>query len=175
MIIAATGHRPDKLGGYDAITRRRLKGMAVDYLRQEQPARVISGMAQGWDQAVAAAAIELGIPFVAAVPFRGQEDRWPAQAQQRYNWLLGHASGDVLVFDGYPVGWEVNKALQDRNVWMVDYVESRGGKMAALWDGTSGGTCNCIRYAEKKGVPFDNLWGRWTMPDDIRALLGDLV
>jgi hypothetical protein len=40
---------------------------------------------------------------------------------------------------------------------MVDH----GTRVAALWDGSSGGTGNCIRYARRVGRPFDNLWLDW--------------
>lgn len=65
MIIAATGHRPDKLGGYDDDVMKRLKDLARGYLeKQEVLAEVISGMAQGWDTAIALVAIELEIPLM---------------------------------------------------------------------------------------------------------------
>ena len=28
----------------------------------------------------------------------------------------------------------------------------------AFWDGSSGGTGNCVRYAGKVGKPIENLW-----------------
>ena len=40
---------------------------------------------------------------------------------------------------------------------MVD----RSDSIVALWNGTSGGTKNCIDYAEKKGKPIINLWERF--------------
>lgn len=171
MIIAATGHRPDKLGGYDEKTRRALGAMATEYLHYERPTFVISGMALGWDQAVAAAAVVLGIPFIAAVPFDGQERMWPQHSQTRYRRLLAHAERvEIIVERKLP--FNIAGAMQTRNEWMVD----EANKLMALWDGSSGGgTCNCIRYAEKKGVPYDNLWSRWAMPEDIRELLGDWV
>lgn len=54
------------------------------------------------------------------------------------------------------------------NEWMVD----RAGRIAALWDGSWGGTFNCLNYARRRGVPIDNLWDRWTLPADVRELLG---
>jgi hypothetical protein len=77
MILAATGHRPDKLGGYDLSIYRKLVGLAYSYLRKQTPDVVISGMALGWDQAVAEAAVKASTPFIAAIPFRGQESKWP--------------------------------------------------------------------------------------------------
>jgi hypothetical protein len=47
--------------------------------------------------------------------------------------------------------------MQIRNEWMVDHCTH----VAALWDGSPGGTGNCIRYVRKIGRPFDNLWQDW--------------
>ena len=49
----------------------------MDYLERARPDAVISGMALGWDQAVARATADLGIPWVAAITFEGQESKWP--------------------------------------------------------------------------------------------------
>lgn len=161
--IAATGHRPHKLGGHTNQVRLALGGLATEYLARTRPAKVISGMALGWDQAVAGACIALGIPLIAAVPFEGQECRWPQEAQERYRWILGEAERVVVVCSG-PGG----RAMQIRNEWMVDNTD----RIVALWDGSWGGTFNCIQYAEKRGVPVENLWLRWSLPADVRELLG---
>ena len=47
--------------------------------------------------------------------------------------------------------------MQVRNKWMVD----NSDLVLALWNGTDGGTANCVRYAEKVGKPITNLWERW--------------
>lgn len=163
MTSAATGHRPDRLGGYDLKTRRALGALAVEYLHESNPSEMIVGMAQGWDQAVAAACVVLGIPFIAAVPFKEQASKWPAEAQVRWQRLLDHAAHVEIISD-HPSA----HALDLRNRWMVD----RAGEMIALWDGgLTGGTANCIRYAEQQGVPFTNLWSRWVFGQDQFALL----
>lgn len=163
MTIAATGHRPPKLGSYDMKTRRALGGLAAEWLHYNQPDQIISGMALGWDQAVAGAAVLMGIPFIAAVPFPGQDSLWPEESRDRYARLLGHAQHVEYVCPTYSVA-----AMQKLNEWMVD----RADKMLALWDGSFGGTHNCIVYARKKGVVIENLWTRWSLPDDLLELLG---
>lgn len=161
---AFTGHRPDKLGGYDPVTRRALGGFAVDCLFHDRPDKAIVGMALGFDQAVAGACVVLGIPFVAAVPFSGQERRWPAEAQTRYKRLLAYADSVEIVADGI----SVSTAMQKRNEWMVD----RCNKLITLWDGSFGGTCNCVAYAEKRKTPIVNWWDLWSASDELRDLLG---
>ena len=153
LIIAATGHRPDKLGGYSPRITNSLRLLAHRYIVQQRPAFVISGMALGWDQAVAGAALLAGVPLIAAVPFRGQESKWPEQSQLAYRELLAAAARIVEVCDpGYAV-WK----MQKRNEWMVDHCT----RLMALWDGSPGGTKNCIDYAEGK-IPIDNLWDQWS-------------
>ncbi|RWF33787.1 MAG: DUF1273 family protein [Mesorhizobium sp.] len=161
LIVAGTGHRPPKLGGYGDEVRTALSNLAVAYLTKEQPKTAISGMALGWDEAVATAAVELGIPYIAAVPFEGHDSRWPPESRRRLAWLLSKAS-EIHVVSDIPG----NRAMQQRNEWMVD----RAHKMCALWDGSWGGTFNCLQYAKKVRRPVDNLWPRWN--NDLSMLLG---
>lgn len=156
MHIAGTGHRPDKLGGYTERVERRLHGLAVACVFEHRPDRIISGMAQGWDTALAEAAVRMRVPFTAAIPFWGQDLLWPAKAQRRYQKLLDLADRVHVVVDtdsGDPVlnPWF---AFQARNEWMVDHCDL----VLALWDGSKGGTGNCVSYAKKIGVPICNVW-----------------
>lgn len=153
-VLAVTGHRPDKVGGYGITARRALGAFAAERLLHLAPDEVITGMALGWDQAVAAACVLLDIPFTAAVPFRGQENLWPTESRKRYHLLLSRAKSVACVCDEFVPRV---KAMQIRNEWMV----GRADKVAALWDGSFGGTHNCILYAKKVGVPVTNLWSKW--------------
>lgn len=150
MIICGTGHRPQKLGGYSDQARQKLRLLAADYLCVQRPDRFISGMALGWDTALAEAALMLQIPYVAAIPFKGQESAWPAVSQQTFNFLVQHASEVVIVCDGSYAAWK----MQKRNQWMVDHSD----RVCALFDGSPGGTANCVKYALEGGKPIDNLW-----------------
>lgn len=153
MIIAATGHRPDKLGGYGYKTERKLLSLALVYLEHERPEKVITGMALGWDTAIAMAAYCLSIPFIAAVPFTGQHYKWDPEHIRRYHEILTAAEAvHTITAGGYST-----QAMEIRNRWMVDHAD----RMVALWDGSGGGTGNCVRYAKRKKVEIDNLWTRW--------------
>lgn len=149
-VVAATGHRPDKLGGYGALVAQRLEKVAAHALLTLDAGKVISGMALGWDQAVARAALALGIPFIAAVPFAGQESRWPEGSQRDYRRLLDAAERVVVVSTGEYKTWK----MQRRNEWMVDNCNI----IAALWDGSSGGTLNCLNYAHACRRRVENFW-----------------
>lgn len=159
MILAGTGHRPEKLliGSRSAFHPQvflRVVDLARAALERQRPSRVISGMALGWDTALAVAATELGIPFDAYVPFEGQESRWPAAARHRYHEILACAARVVVVCPG---GYSREK-LQRRNERMVDDADH----LLALWSGAPGGTRDCLVYAELRGRTHDNLWRHWT-------------
>lgn len=143
LIVAFTGHRPDKLGGYksnplQSWVRRQIR----IHLEALAPSGAISGMALGVDQWAAEELLLLGVPFVAAVPFVGQEARWPSESQERYRDLLARAFRVVHVSPPPYAAWK----MQVRNQWMVNHC----AKLIAVWDGSSGGTSNCVSYAERK-------------------------
>jgi uncharacterized phage-like protein YoqJ len=48
---------------------------------------------------------------------------------------------DVDPSEDYPGVWVYNK----RNEWMIDHANV----VVAVWDGTSGGTANAVKYAKK--------------------------
>jgi len=169
--IAFTGHRPNKLGGYDDNSPKRialrqhieetLQRAVVKYGTTYQII-VISGGALGVDQDAARVAYKMNIPFIVAQPCKNHESKWPKESQIKYNKMLELAHKVVLVSDGtYP---ELGaKCMQDRNIWMVDHCDA----LIAVWDGTSGGTANCVQYAQKVGKPIvhinpNNLGGNST-------------
>jgi len=157
MILAVTGHRPDKLGGYSSLAMRRLDLFAEVILRhwtiENTIEKVITGMALGWDQSVARVCVALDIPFLAAIPFAGQERLWPDASKQVYNTLLRQAIEVVTVCEGS----YTSHKMQKRNEWMVDHADV----LLALWNGTTGGTRNCVHYAERKQVEVVRLWDDW--------------
>lgn len=153
LIHAATGHRPDKInGGYSDATFNCLVKTARTYLQTADVKEMITGMALGWDQAVAQACVDLDIPYIAAVPFAGQDSLWPRDSRARYDRLIAWASNVEIVTERYEM--PVARALQVRNEWMVDRCQI----VLALWNGTFGGTHNCIKYAKKHHRPIVNLW-----------------
>lgn len=144
--MAGTGHRPDKIGGYDYYNpqrvwiRERIRTALVDL----HATKTISGMALGVDQDLAQVSIDLAIPFIAALPFVGQESRWPKSSQDYYEWLLERADEVVVVSPG---GYAAYK-MQVRNKWMVDHANA----LVSVWDGSPGGTGNCMTYAKDTNI-----------------------
>ncbi len=164
-VVAFTGHRPEKLGGYDDLNpirdelqaRLAIRLNALVEAQSKNPRRVlgappvrcISGMALGFDQWAAEVCIRLGIPFLAAVPFIGQERRWPTRAQHHYRGLIERSSGVHVVCAGGYAPWK----MQKRNVWMVDHCNL----LIAAWDQSAGGTANCVHYAVEVERDWENL------------------
>jgi uncharacterized phage-like protein YoqJ len=153
--VAFTGHRPDKLGGYrrtnfvKASLVVRLKERLQQIRAEHSDLVCISGMALGFDQWAAQACVDLGIPFEAAIPFVGQESRWPADAQADYNVLLAKAARAHVVCGGL----YAPEKMQRRNEWMVLHCKH----LIAAWNGSSGGTANCVGYAKSIGRSWENL------------------
>jgi uncharacterized phage-like protein YoqJ len=145
MFVAATGHRPNKLGGYDFFNPQRvwIRNRIWEELTKLKPTACISGMALGIDQDFAWTAMWMGIPVLAAVPFAGQESQWPASSQEFYKELLVRCYHIEVVCQGGYAAWK----MQKRNEWMVDHCQV----LLAVWDGSSGGTGNCVGYANRVG------------------------
>ena len=139
-IVAFTGHRPNKLSGYGPSD---LQNWVRFHLKQElqklNPEGCISGMALGVDQWAAEICNDLHIPWVAAIPFRNQESQWPYASQETYRKILATAYASCIVSPGPYAGWK----LQRRNEWMVD----RADVVLAVFNGSQGGTHNCLQYA----------------------------
>lgn len=151
--LGVTGHRPEKIDGYSDASARLVRQFAVKQLHDLKPKEVITGMALGWDTAIAEACCQLGIPFIAAVPFAGQERSWEPKHQTRYHDLLLAAKKVHIVSRGGYEAWKMDK----RNRWIVN----ESTTMLALWDGSRGGTHNCVRYAQAQKMNVIDCWEEW--------------
>lgn len=157
MSIAVTGHRPDKLGGYRNFEGFKAIRRHMRSFLEEAPdgeIELISGGALGIDLLWMQTGIIIGFPVIAALPFEGYDLRWPEASRKEYQKWLDKCREVVYVSPG---GYHPAK-MQTRNEWMVDRADS----IVAYWNGSEGGTANCVGYAQAKGV-------RTTIfnPDDI--------
>lgn len=165
-IIAGTGHRPSKLGGYERLTEVRCIRLAMDYLKEFRKTTeikaVISGMALGWDQALAEAALLLQIPLLCYVPCRNMGRQWTTKSKERWERIMNRSSA---VFSATKDDYMGPYCMQKRNEMMVDDCDM----LLSLWDGTDGGTANCIGYANRKrpGLGYANLWPEWVKLNQI--------
>lgn len=143
VILAGTGHRPDKLGGeYDLVgpVTAYVSHQVDKHLDLLKPVKVISGMALGFDMILALRAFEKGIPVTAAIPFEGQESKWPPKSRALYHRILSNPL--VTKWICAPGSYNPHK-LQHRNRCMVDAATD----LLACYDGSPGGTRNCVQYA----------------------------
>lgn len=145
-----TGHRPHKIGNPQHPLRQWVVEQMRWHLNQLKPVveQAVTGMAQGVDQDFAALCLELEIPYVAAVPFRGQDQFWSDRAREIYQKLLQGAAEVVFVREELDV--PAAMALHDRNSWMVDYIGD-DGIVLAVFDGTKGGTAHAVSRAKDRG------------------------
>lgn len=158
-VVAVTGHRPPKLGGYSEKISHNLFSLAMYWVGMNQPKSVITGMALGWDQAIAEACVKLNVPFLAAIPYADFGGRWPYESQKKFHRLTDKAAEVVIVEPNY----RGPQTFQKRNEWMVDHCEY----LLALWDGSPSGTKNCIDYANKKNIQVENHWDMWLKLKDL--------
>jgi uncharacterized phage-like protein YoqJ len=145
MNIAITGQRPQGIDNdftYKSDTWQFIYRELEATFAKINPKKIYTGMALGVDTVAAEVAIKMQIPFVAAVPFSGQEFSWGPSQQKHYHDLLGFASSVVTIGTADQVPW----IYQKRNEYMVDNADI----VVAVWNGMKGGTRNCVEYALKQ-------------------------
>lgn len=156
MILMATGKRKIadsyKTTGNKAweelfeTTKRQLRQLQLGGAE-----KILSGMALGFDQLVVKAALEIGLPFDACLPFRRQSKTWPPSARSEYFELLKKAAQIIIVSEGEYNSWKLHK----RNHYMVDNSDMVLAYLPPEF--TSGGTYSCIQYAKSLNRPILNL------------------
>jgi uncharacterized phage-like protein YoqJ len=165
-VVSFTGHRPNKLGTGYSISNERvqqysymLRDTIMNLIRHEGATRFISGGAIGIDQIAFWTVEQLkesypSIENILAVPFESQYSNWRNGELVEWYHKMVHRADSVIHVDllegyrDYPVadGKYSAKKMQLRNQYMVD----NSDYVVAVWDGTSGGTANCVTYAESK-------------------------
>lgn len=146
MIIAVTGHRPNKLNNeYDGVgpVSNHIREALQRNIDQFIPTKMISGMALGVDMIWSELAIKNKIPLISALPCANHHKKWPEKAQKRWLNIINHKLCTThFVSTNEYTAW----CMQKRNEWMVNNCNM----LIAVWDGTKGGTYNCIDYATTK-------------------------
>lgn len=160
MVLAFTGHRPEKLPWGSDETDPRCAALKTAMARAVQAAAddgadvFLCGMARGCDFYFAEAVVHLrkarpGIRLEAYLPCPSQADRWPQADQTRWQALLLQCDAVYMVEQTYTKG-----CMLRRNRAMVD----RADALLTVWDGSPGGTEAAIRCARKQGKPVRGLW-----------------
>ena len=131
MIMAVTGHRPQRLKGQQKL----IKKWAIEQLTYFHPSAIYDGMAQGADQIIAIAAKELGIPIICCYPFPKQYF-YPME-----RWIM---ENNQTIFTSHNYSKE---SYYIRDCYMVDHADM----LLCVWDGVGGGGTFLTRnYAIKK-------------------------
>ncbi|WP_406842622.1 SLOG family protein [Bacillus velezensis] len=161
--VCFTGHRPNKLGGYDMKnpTMLKLKDKLLEVIEEliikEEKSRFITGGALGTDQAACWCVHILKkkhphIKNIIATPFKEQDKVWSEEQKMWYKRMLDVADEIINVeeLDKYKVSGdklgEFSPAkMQKRNEYMIDHSEA----IVAVYDGSISGTRNCLNYARK--------------------------
>lgn len=165
--ICFTGHRPDKLFGYDLNNAKynKLRQAIIDVIlnimhnEKDSEFKFITGGALGIDQLsfdILSQGREFSnnnkITLEIAVPFKDQPIKWFNKNDiKRYEGQLEDA--DIITYvdkledyriKGYAEDKYYPAKMQRRNEYMVNNSDI----VIAVWDGTRGGTYNCVKYAE---------------------------
>jgi len=161
--IAGTGSRQLVLNSnkHIAVRNQLVNLLAQAKVEHGDSLTVISGMAEGFDEALALAAIQANVPFIAAVPNKTyiqhywgrasmlERDRTP-EAQD----ILSKAQEIVYVCPSV-YGSDGRHSNFHRNEWMVDHAD-----VVWVYNPTTRGTAQCYAYATKVNKPtvIIDLW-----------------
>lgn len=151
-ISCFTGHRPEKLYGYDPFSEgnyqmlMELREIIIDHIENKEVDTFITGMALGIDTWAAKIVLKLKetyphIKLFAAVPCIKQYKKWQQESKDEWQIIIDKCDEVYYVSNEEYTHW----CMQKRNEWMVDNSQY----VIAVWDGTSGGTANCVNYAKK--------------------------
>jgi uncharacterized phage-like protein YoqJ len=126
MRIVITGHRTEKLAPYDFNwIQTAIDDTLVEIKSKEKNLLAYSGMASGVDLHFCKSCLILGIPYIACVPFEGQENTMSARDKDIREMLLKSAK-------------EIKEV---KNSWMVEHTDVG----MAIFDGNKGGTANVFQ------------------------------
>lgn len=152
MLFGVTGHRDVEQEPGELLQFARLSLARMVCSTTAPIEGVITGMARGWDLAVAEACDEFGIPFWAALPFWNQAKRWRPADRALWDRLITRAAhveiGGTL---------EMVSAYLKRDRWIVDQCD----ELWALNSGRRSGTDSTCLYAQNVERKIVSLWPDW--------------
>lgn len=177
LTICATGHRPNKLNNAYELTHplaieigKEMRKKILELSGYDKNTnsfrfdkiKLISGMALGVDTYFVKVALKLRNTFPtvfeveAAIPHIGHGEKWPEHSKEILTSILKEVDISTIVSET-PYS---KKVMQIRNEYMVN----QSDVIMAIWDGSKGGTGNCITYALTKNKnivhyhPFKKEW-----------------
>lgn len=153
--LAFTGHRPPKIGGYKVPNQTNewvyeQLYTVINHAINNGFTHFISGGAMGVDLLAATTVIKIrqdlhpNITLEIAKPFPSQSSKWYPDTVKAFDMICSVADAVICVS---PDPYSPQK-MQLRNEYMVKNCDA----LIAVWDGTKGGTFNCIAYADRINV-----------------------
>jgi uncharacterized phage-like protein YoqJ len=158
--VCFTGHRPDKLYGYDPFSEGntnmlyKLRAIIEKFITDKGITTFITGMALGIDMWAGRIVLALRekyphIKLICAIPCAKQWSKWNDDSRKEWDEITNNADEIIFVSEELYTPW----CMQKRNEWMVNHVKY----VLSVWNGTKGGTENCIIYAKKNDRTIINL------------------
>lgn len=160
--VAFSGHRTFKAAaGHDLFSSaepampldRRLEG-TLRALAAEGYTDFLCGMAEGFDLLAARCVVRLrdkfpAVRLIAAIPFPGQDDRFPPELRERYRRLLSLCDCAVVLSPVY-----TPDCFHRRN----DFLTDNASVLVCYYNGTKGGTAYTVKRALHNGLRIINLF-----------------
>lgn len=152
--LVITGHRANKLWGYDFQNPNYLnmQRYMMKYILQSKASDVFTPMSLGADFVAAFAVINLkndghDIKLHCLLPCTNHSAAWKEPSRNLYHDILKFADSKEYItnycFD--------ENTMQTRN----DYMACIADRMLFIWDGTTGGTSYAVKTAKKNHVAHD--------------------
>jgi ribonuclease HI/uncharacterized phage-like protein YoqJ len=157
--LVVAGHRPPALGGYDEnLVSSAVRSKLTEILAAKQAVSpslvVLTGLGLGAEQLGAEAAREAGVPYVAVLPYPGQDGVWPVASKERYAELLKDAAGQVLMQARPPESKQkAGAALARRDGWLARHAD----EAVVVWDGDDEYVGKTVRSLQDH-VGEENVW-----------------
>jgi hypothetical protein len=131
----------------DEAVRAALSGQAADVI-------ALSCLADGADQIVASALLDLGGHIEAVVPAARYREGLPSGAWPEYDRLLAQA-GTVHRLD-------FTESTSKAHMAASEFMLRHAGELWAVWDGKPargyGGTADVVTRAHESGIPVQVIW-----------------
>jgi ribonuclease HI len=124
-VVVVTGLRPPELGGYDRnLTWESVRSKLADSLAfmatEHDDVLVVTGMGLGVEQLAAEAAVDAGVPFVAAPAYPEFDSVWPQASRERYRELVAQSLREVVFEDRAPRSkQEAGAMTARRDAWLA--------------------------------------------------------
>jgi hypothetical protein len=148
--IAISGHRglpPDTARLVDEAVRAALSGQAADVIG-------LSLLADGADQIVASALLDLGGRIEAIIPAARYRGGLPSGAWPEYDRLLAQAATVHRL--------DFTESTSEAHMAASEFMLKRADELWAVWDGKPargyGGTADVVASARESGIPVQVIW-----------------